>query len=246
MQISTGIDEPWDQKPMRFQDCVGRRYPVPLEVCSTFEASLFTYYWAIFLGSQGFHAFLKFAFHKKKGFSAVSNKRMLFFTPSGSDSQHYHIITKSDWKHVIRPAMPLVMAFYRIRHKSGSSKLKTNTQMISYSNIGMSESMKKMCPVFSKPILRQKSGCYFADGRSMHEDEIENSMMLWDWIDYITGVESRDIQPISATEGSGLYAENKFETIDGSRRASYEEWPPVCRGPYVRLPIVRQILVRTF
>ena len=31
--------EPWDQKPMRFQDALGRRYPVPLEVCNTFDVS---------------------------------------------------------------------------------------------------------------------------------------------------------------------------------------------------------------
>lgn len=31
--------EPWDQRPMQLQDAVGRRYPVPLEVCSSFEVS---------------------------------------------------------------------------------------------------------------------------------------------------------------------------------------------------------------
>lgn len=37
MHVSRSLDEPWDQRPMRFQDAIGRRYPVPLEVCSTFE-----------------------------------------------------------------------------------------------------------------------------------------------------------------------------------------------------------------
>lgn len=31
--------EPWDQKPMQLQDALGRRYPVPLEVCSSFDVS---------------------------------------------------------------------------------------------------------------------------------------------------------------------------------------------------------------
>lgn len=35
--IDRSLDEPWDQRPMRFQDAKGRRYPIPLEVCSTFE-----------------------------------------------------------------------------------------------------------------------------------------------------------------------------------------------------------------
>ena len=38
-QISRSLDEPWDQRPMKFQDAIGRRYPVPLEVCNTFEVS---------------------------------------------------------------------------------------------------------------------------------------------------------------------------------------------------------------
>jgi hypothetical protein len=35
--IDMALSEPWDQKPIRFQDAIGRRYPVPLEVCGTFE-----------------------------------------------------------------------------------------------------------------------------------------------------------------------------------------------------------------
>lgn len=36
-QFNRAIEEPWDQKPIRFQDAIGRRYPLPLEVCRTFE-----------------------------------------------------------------------------------------------------------------------------------------------------------------------------------------------------------------
>jgi hypothetical protein len=37
LQINNAVEEPWDQKPIRFQDAIGRRYPLPLEVCGTFE-----------------------------------------------------------------------------------------------------------------------------------------------------------------------------------------------------------------
>lgn len=40
MHISRSLDAPWDQKPMQLQDTIGRRYPVPLEVCSTFKVRL--------------------------------------------------------------------------------------------------------------------------------------------------------------------------------------------------------------
>ena len=36
-EISRVIDDPWDQKPIRFQDAVGRKYPMPLEVCATYD-----------------------------------------------------------------------------------------------------------------------------------------------------------------------------------------------------------------
>ncbi|KAH8802517.1 hypothetical protein F5884DRAFT_836489 [Xylogone sp. PMI_703] len=40
LHIDTALQESWDQKPIRFQDAVGRRYPIPLEVCGTFEGFL--------------------------------------------------------------------------------------------------------------------------------------------------------------------------------------------------------------
>jgi hypothetical protein len=36
-EISRIIDDPWDQKPIRFQDAIGRKYPIPLEVCATYD-----------------------------------------------------------------------------------------------------------------------------------------------------------------------------------------------------------------
>jgi hypothetical protein len=37
LHIDNTLQEPWDQKPIQFQDAIGRRYPVPLEICGTFE-----------------------------------------------------------------------------------------------------------------------------------------------------------------------------------------------------------------
>lgn len=42
-QVNRVIEEPWDQKPIRFQDAIGRRYPLPLEVCRTLEVHYFAY-----------------------------------------------------------------------------------------------------------------------------------------------------------------------------------------------------------
>lgn len=37
VEISRGIEQPWDNKPLRFQDALGRRYPIPIEICGSFE-----------------------------------------------------------------------------------------------------------------------------------------------------------------------------------------------------------------
>ena len=39
MRLCTVLSEPWDQKPIYFQDAVGRRYPVPLEAVRNFNVS---------------------------------------------------------------------------------------------------------------------------------------------------------------------------------------------------------------
>lgn len=39
LHMKDALDEPWDQKPIRFQDAIGRRYPVPLEICGNFEVA---------------------------------------------------------------------------------------------------------------------------------------------------------------------------------------------------------------
>lgn len=43
VEISRGIEQPWDNKPLRFQDALGRRYPIPIEICGSFEVSTLSY-----------------------------------------------------------------------------------------------------------------------------------------------------------------------------------------------------------
>jgi hypothetical protein len=37
--IPQSVEEPWDQKPIRFQDGLGRRYPLAVEICVEFAVS---------------------------------------------------------------------------------------------------------------------------------------------------------------------------------------------------------------
>lgn len=37
VEISRGIGQPWDNKPLQFQDALGRRYPIPIEIVGSFE-----------------------------------------------------------------------------------------------------------------------------------------------------------------------------------------------------------------
>jgi len=39
MVVCRGLDDPPDQKPIQFRDALGRRFPVPLEVCAKFEVT---------------------------------------------------------------------------------------------------------------------------------------------------------------------------------------------------------------
>ncbi len=41
VQIARAMDPPWDPQAVCFQDALGRRFPIPLEVCETFEVSKF-------------------------------------------------------------------------------------------------------------------------------------------------------------------------------------------------------------
>ncbi|KAG9253978.1 uncharacterized protein F5Z01DRAFT_687413 [Emericellopsis atlantica] len=96
-QISRSLDEPWDQKPMKFQDALGRRYPVPLEVCGTFK---------------GFMNFLQFAFKSNPILhAAVQQCQIWLFTPANSNPGLWYIVLKDDWKHISKPGVRLGMSF---------------------------------------------------------------------------------------------------------------------------------------
>jgi hypothetical protein len=47
LHVDRSIGEPWDQKPLRFVDAIGRRYPVPLELCQRFEVFATIWYLSI-------------------------------------------------------------------------------------------------------------------------------------------------------------------------------------------------------
>ncbi|KAF2998041.1 hypothetical protein E8E14_004291 [Neopestalotiopsis sp. 37M] len=97
----TNTLEPWDQKPMRFQDALGRRYPVPLEVCSTYE---------------GFVSFLEFAFKSDPSIqSAVQQQQFWLITPKSWDSSSWYIVQGGDWKSIARPGAQLGMSFVTLR-----------------------------------------------------------------------------------------------------------------------------------
>jgi hypothetical protein len=73
------------------------------------------------------------------------------------------------------------------------------------------------------------------DDRSIHQDEIDGSMMLWDWLDYISGVESRTLPHASHSVVPKSKQQQQQKTASSGRSIpDYEEWPAVPRGPYVR------------
>lgn len=95
--VSRSLNEPWDQRPMKFQDALGRRYPVPLEVCSTFE---------------GFMSFLQFAFKDHATlYTAVKNRQIWLFTPDNSTLGLWYIILEDHWSHIAKPGVRLGMSF---------------------------------------------------------------------------------------------------------------------------------------
>jgi hypothetical protein len=63
LHISEALSEPWDQKPIYFQDAIGRRYPVPLEAAGDFDVcKLVPTVVELKLRDQGFHLFPEVCF----------------------------------------------------------------------------------------------------------------------------------------------------------------------------------------
>ncbi|KAM6513474.1 hypothetical protein FALCPG4_015890 [Fusarium falciforme] len=97
--IYAAIDEPWDRKPIRFQDATGRRFPVPLEICQHFE---------------DFCDFLKFSFKKlDQLLPFVTRKDFWLFTPAVNGSSWWYLIHENDWVDVARPGVQLGMSLFQ-------------------------------------------------------------------------------------------------------------------------------------
>ncbi|KAK3302777.1 uncharacterized protein B0T15DRAFT_314824 [Chaetomium strumarium] len=96
--IYAAIDEPWDQKPIRFQDAMGRRFPVPLEICRRFS---------------DFLEFLAFSFKGHDLLPFVAHKNIWLFTPSENGSRWWYLIHEGDWAAAARPGVKLGMSIFR-------------------------------------------------------------------------------------------------------------------------------------
>ncbi|KAJ5929029.1 hypothetical protein N7454_006877 [Penicillium verhagenii] len=97
LHVDNTFQEPWDQKPIRFQDAIGRRYPVPLEICGTFE---------------GFLDFLKYAFKDDPVSKAVGEQSIWLFSPVVGETKAWVLITTEDWTLSLYPGMQLSMSVF--------------------------------------------------------------------------------------------------------------------------------------
>ncbi|OQE08259.1 hypothetical protein PENVUL_c010G06890, partial [Penicillium vulpinum] len=97
LHIDNTFQEPWDQKPIRFQDAIGRRYPVPLEICGTFE---------------GFSDFLQHAFKNDPILKAIQQQSIWLFSPVPTESKTWILITTEDWESGLYPGMQLSMSIF--------------------------------------------------------------------------------------------------------------------------------------
>ncbi|KAJ0423009.1 hypothetical protein BJY00DRAFT_63191 [Aspergillus carlsbadensis] len=93
--IERSLPEPWDQRPVGFQDAIGRRYPIPLEVCGTFE---------------GFIDVLQHAFRGDQIQSAIRRGSIWLFTPVRGKPKTWNIIAGENWASTMRPGMQLGMS----------------------------------------------------------------------------------------------------------------------------------------
>ncbi|KUM56572.1 hypothetical protein ACN42_g10641 [Penicillium freii] len=101
LQVQTGteqlklhmdtLQDPWDQKPIRFQDAIGRRYPVPLE---------------------GFQDFLHHAFKDSPISKAVQQQSIWLFSPVAGETKTWNLIATGDWQANVYPGMQLSMSVF--------------------------------------------------------------------------------------------------------------------------------------
>ncbi|KAN0071199.1 hypothetical protein V8E54_010630 [Elaphomyces granulatus] len=95
LHLSTTLSEPLDQKPIYFQDAIGRRYTVPLEVVGDFD---------------DFVSLLKFAFRKHPISEFVEQRELWLFIPASKTENWWYLINESDWARILRPGLRLEMS----------------------------------------------------------------------------------------------------------------------------------------
>ncbi|KAJ5934240.1 hypothetical protein N7466_003787 [Penicillium verhagenii] len=115
LHVDNTFQEPWDQKPIRFQDAIGRRYPVPLEICGTFEVAFESFLYSSELStyfSHGFLDFLKHAFKDDPVSKAVGEQSIWLFSPVVGETKAWVLITTDDWTSSLYPGMHLSMSVF--------------------------------------------------------------------------------------------------------------------------------------
>ncbi|KAJ2992727.1 hypothetical protein NUW58_g2069 [Xylaria curta] len=95
LHVTSSLSLPYDQQPIKFQDALGRRYPVPLELCSDF---------------QSFLEFLEFSFKSCSLLPLVKNRDLWLFTPGGEQVAWWYLLQEGDWAGSTRPGMRLGMS----------------------------------------------------------------------------------------------------------------------------------------
>ncbi|KAK7745216.1 hypothetical protein SLS62_009845 [Diatrype stigma] len=110
-QIYAAIDEPFDHKPIQFQDARGRRFSVPLEICQSFE---------------DFCDFLHFTFKKLHPLLLpyVTRRDFWLFTPSLNGSPWWYLLNEDDWVKVARSGLRLGMSLFKAKPLQGVSNVR--------------------------------------------------------------------------------------------------------------------------
>ncbi|KAI1101452.1 hypothetical protein F4804DRAFT_9849 [Jackrogersella minutella] len=110
--LSATIQEPWDHKPLEFQDAIGRKFPIPLEACQTFE---------------DFCDILHFSFKRvSHDLPFIINRDFWLFTPATDGSPWWYLVHENDWKHIARSGTRLGMSFFELDPAPGGFRLRCN------------------------------------------------------------------------------------------------------------------------
>ncbi|KAI0429140.1 hypothetical protein F5Y09DRAFT_268839 [Xylaria sp. FL1042] len=96
LHVTSSLSWSYDQRPIKFQDALGRRYPVPLELCHDFQSLI---------------EFLEFSFKNSPLLPLVTNRDLWLFTPGGEQVAWWYLLQEADWANFARPGMKLGMSF---------------------------------------------------------------------------------------------------------------------------------------